>query len=562
MISRYSHILMLVSAILAFAPVLAVDYILDGYVRIRETAVIQSMVDEVTLDTEEAVYDGLKAIRLVLEESPSLCTPTFVRNARDTLRTSLAIRQILVENADGVQYCDLFGQDMAYSVLSPTLTLPGKSETLTAVQSEGYTLPMLKVTRLSGTKFVSAFVHLSPLLERGLPEGLRGATVFRISLTNGTPIYTVGDYSDFAERTNDLAFIAVNSFASDIPIRAEVAMPFVDIRAKYADLDWAFTVIACLMSGGFLFLALQYVRRTGIPAMDLERAIALGELQPFYQPVINLATGRLLGCEVLVRWVKRNGQIVPPGEFIEYAEASGLAIPMTVHLMQQVRNDLSELSQDMPHLKISINLFEGHFHDNTIVEDIQAIFGGSSIRFNQLVFELTERRPISNNVQAASVIAGLHAIGARLALDDVGTGHSNLAYMQTLGVDVIKIDQIFVDMVKPDMAQVPVLNGLISMAHDLGADIVAEGVETESQAIYLRDHGVLQAQGYLFAPALKTDAFIRLARTLNHVTSTSSDTDVLREMAAEAEAKAEARADGDVEAEAETEDGDDDSAAA
>jgi EAL domain-containing protein (putative c-di-GMP-specific phosphodiesterase class I) len=223
---------------------------------------------------------------------------------------------------------------------------------------------------------------------------------------------------------------------------------------------------------------------------------------------------------VLVRWVKRNGKVVPPGDFIDYAEASGLAIPMTVHLMQLVKTELAELSAEMPDLKISINLFEGHFRDNSIVEDVQAIFTGSAIKFRQLVFEITERRPISNNIQAASVIAGLHSIGARLALDDVGTGHSNLAYMQTLGVDVIKIDQIFVDMIKPDTSQVPVLDGLIAMARDIGAEIVAEGVETEAQALYLRNHGVMQAQGYLFAPPLKPESFLTLARALNFVAPT------------------------------------------
>ena len=514
---------MLLSAILAFAPVLAVDYVLDGYIRIRETGTIQTLLDEVTVETQEAVYDGLKSIRIVLEESPSLCTPTFVRNAQNAMRDSLFLRQVIVENADGVQYCDLFGQELNYSVLSQTLSLPGRPETLTVVQLEGYDLPMLKVTRMVGSRFVSAIVYLSPRLILGLPGQLRAATTFRMSLTNGTPIVTIGDYAEFAERTNDRAFIAVNSFASEIPIRAEVAIPFVDVRAGYADLDWAFTIIACVMSAGFLFLALQYVRREAIPAMDIERAIALGELRPYYQPVIDIGTGKLLGCEVLVRWVKRNGKVVPPNHFIEYAEASGLAIPMTVHLMQQVRNELSDLSKEMPNLKISINLFEGHFHDNSIVEDVQAIFGGSPIKFRQLVFEITERRPISNNVQAASVIAGLHAIGARLALDDVGTGHSNLAYMQTLGVDVIKIDQIFVDMIKPGSGQVPVLNGLIAMANDLGADIVAEGVETEAQALYLREHGVVQAQGYLFAPALKPESFLNLARALNYVAPEGED---------------------------------------
>jgi EAL domain-containing protein (putative c-di-GMP-specific phosphodiesterase class I) len=183
--------------------------------------------------------------------------------------------------------------------------------------------------------------------------------------------------------------------------------------------------------------------------------------------------------------------------------------------MQQVRADLSDLCREMPEIKISINLFEGHFRDGTIVEDVQAIFGDSPISFRQLVFEITERRPLSNSIQANSVIAGLHALGARLAMDDAGTGHSNLAYMQTLGVDIIKIDRVFVDMIKPETTQVPVLDGLISMARDLGTEIVAEGVESEAQALYLRARGVVMAQGFLFAPAIKVAPFKELARALN-----------------------------------------------
>jgi sensor c-di-GMP phosphodiesterase-like protein len=100
-------------------------------------------------------------------------------------------------------------------------------------------------------------------------------------------------------------------------------------------------------------------------------------------------------------------------------------------------------------------------------------------------------------------------------MDDVGTGHSNLAYMQTLGVDVIKIDRVFVDMIKPETQTIPVLDGLIAMCRDLGTEIIAEGVETEAQAVYLRSRGVVMAQGWLFAPALKAAAFKDLARALN-----------------------------------------------
>jgi sensor c-di-GMP phosphodiesterase-like protein len=269
------------------------------------------------------------------------------------------------------------------------------------------------------------------------------------------------------------------------------------------------------MSAAFLILALQYVRRSQLPAFDLERAIMAGELKPHYQPVINLRTGALAGCEVLCRWEKRNGETVPPGAFIDYAEITGLAIPMTVSLMQQVRADLSDLCREMPDLKVSINLFDGHFRDGGIVEDVQAIFSGSPISFRQLVFEITERRPLESYAQATSVISGLHALGCRMAMDDAGTGHSNLAYMQTLGIDVIKIDRVFVEMIKPETASVPVLDALIAMARDLGTEIVAEGVETEAQALYLRSRGVVMAQGFLFAPAIRAAQFRELAGALN-----------------------------------------------
>jgi sensor c-di-GMP phosphodiesterase-like protein len=379
---------------------------------------------------------------------------------------------------------------------------------------DSLTTPVIKVTQAFGTaRLVSAFVPIISSDASGLLKRFKPTSMVRIVLTNGTPVLVAGDTSTFDR--GGAEFVSASVIAGELPIRIEAAVPFAMVRADYTDLDVSFTIIACIMSGAFLVLALQYVRRSKLPAFDLERAIASGEIKPYYQPVINLKTGRLSGCEVLCRWEKRNGDVVMPGAFIEYAEITGLAIPMTLSLMQQVKGDLGELCTEMPDMKVSINLFEGHFRDTAIVEDVQAIFGGSSISFRQLVFEITERYPLGNSNTAKAVIAGFHALGVRLAMDDVGTGHSNLAYMQTLGVDVIKIDRVFVDMVKSDTQTVPVLDGLISMCRDLGTDIVAEGVETEAQALYLRSRGVVMAQGFLFAPALKANAFRELARALN-----------------------------------------------
>ncbi len=507
---------MLLCAILAFAPIVAVDYLLDGYVRTREAARVLTVADGIAQRIQAGAYDAIGALRHILADSPSLCTPTFIANVHKQMERSPFLRQVLVENADGVQYCDAFARDVAYTPLSGDLTIPGRTETVAVVKLGDMEQPALRISQAFGTtRIVSAFVPILMQRFELLTSDLGPGAIVRISLSNGDLIHEAGDVAAFDQREGELDFIRDQSFAGELPLRVEAAVPFATVRGDYADLDSALTIIACVMSAFVLLTALQYVRRSQLPAFDLERAIAAGEIKPYYQPVINTKTGRLAGCEVLCRWEKRGGKIIMPGSFIDYAEVTGLAIPMTLSLMQQVKADMSGLCRAMPDLKISINLFEGHFRDVSIVEDVQAIFGGSTISFTQLVFEITERRPIGNSMEAHAVINGLHALGAKLAMDDAGTGHSNLSYMQTLGVDIVKIDRIFVDMVKEDTTQVPVLDGLIAMARGLGTEVVAEGVETEAQAIYLRARGVYLAQGFLFAPAIKAAAFRDLATALN-----------------------------------------------
>ena len=517
--SRYANILTLIAAILAFVPVMGVDYLLDNYVRVRERAQLQQGLDAIGDRIQTGAESAVASLRKVLADSPSLCTPTFIANVHKQMEQSLYLKQVLVENADGVQYCDALGSTVTYARLSPDLAIPGHTETVAVVKFGDLPTPVLKLSQAFGnTRTVSAFVPVVTSENQDLLSAFKPTAMVRISLTNGgAPVLVAGDPAPYDNR-DGTEYVAGEAFAGELPIRIEGAVPFAMVRADYTDLHVSFTVIACIMSAAFLILALQYVRRSKLPAFDLERAIAAGEIKPYYQPVINLRTGQLSGCEVLCRWEKRNGDVVMPGAFIEYAEITGLAIPMTLNLMQQVRQDLADLCIELPDMKISINLFEGHFRDSTIVEDVQAIFGGTTIAYRQLVFEITERHPLHNSTTANAVISGLHALGARLAMDDVGTGHSNLAYMQTLGVDVIKIDRVFVDMIKAETTLVPVLDGLIAMCRDLGTEIIAEGVETEAQALYLRGRGVVMAQGFLFAPALKVGAFKELARALNKTT--------------------------------------------
>lgn len=514
--TRIVHLVTLAAAVVAFAPVLAVDFLLDGYVGVREGAKLQSAVEQVTRECQSSIDSAIASLRRVVAASPTPCSPTFLNAVHDEMQNSLVLRQVVVANADGVQLCDAFGREFDYHPVSVTVPVPGHDETITVVNQPGHDLPSLKITApAAGDRVISAFVPVNPHIVFGLPQALENATMLRMSLTNGTEIVTFGDPTRYDAAADKSAFISAQSIAGQIPLRTEAAIPFALVRIGYADLDVGFTVVACIMSAAFLWLSLQYMRRANNPTFDLERAIAAGQLKPRYQPVVNLMSGQIAGCEVLIRWEKRSGEIVAPGAFIEYAEMSGLAIPMTLSLMEQVRHDLEPLCREQPHLKVSFNLFEGHFRDGTIVEDVISIFEGSAVRYEQLVFEITERQPLDNKAEANATITALHRLGCRVALDDAGTGHSNLAYLHQLGIDIIKIDKVFTDLVKRRTDNVPVLDALIHMAHDLKTDIIVEGVETEEQALFLRAKGVSFAQGYLFAVPLLPGPFVELARRMN-----------------------------------------------
>lgn len=513
---RLKHILLLAGALLAFLPVLGVDYLLDSYIKNNALSRFQDSVNTITSRNQNAVRSAIVAMNRVVKESPSLCTPTFVSNVQKQLLAKQQLAQIIVENKDKVQYCNGYNSVTEYILTSAELPIHDSTETIAIAKVSGSDIPMIRVSSQVGqNKIISAFVHLSADLDGILPNDISENAYLRIGLTNGTKIITSGDVINDVEGDVIHTKVVLSSISNSIPIDARMTISFDSVKAVFADLYLILTIAALVMAIGFLIFVFYFIRRSNIPSIDLERAIIKGEFQPYYQPVVNLKTGQLIGCEVLVRWVKKDGTVLSPGFFIDLAESSGLAVPMTIKLMEQVREDLSELSKHHPELKIGINLFEGHFRNSIIVDDVKAIFSDSNVLFSQLVFEITERRPLTNQIAVDAVVGGLQALGCKLALDDAGTGYSNLAYMERLGVDIIKIDRVFVNMIGNGTSNVPILDGLISMAFDLDAEIIAEGIETEEQAVYLRARGVVQAQGFLFAPALKKEIYIELAQQMN-----------------------------------------------
>lgn len=243
---------------------------------------------------------------------------------------------------------------------------------------------------------------------------------------------------------------------------------------------------------------------------SLERALRLAlrydEFEVDYQPLVDLASGRCVGAEALVRWRRSDGQRVRPDLFIPQAEESGLIIGITHSVIKRVISDQAELLRANPELYISLNLAAADIVDGAFKNVAAQALKGANVPATQLVYEVTERGLIDVE-RAVELLGELRRAGHRIAIDDFGTGYSSLSYLQHLPVDILKIDKCFVDALGTEAVSSPVAAHIVQMAQSLGLKVVAEGVERSEQAQLLIGLGAQIGQGWLFAKPLDAKSF-------------------------------------------------------
>jgi sensor c-di-GMP phosphodiesterase-like protein len=263
-------------------------------------------------------------------------------------------------------------------------------------------------------------------------------------------------------------------------------------------------MVGLLLAWAFYFL-LQ--RQVSIPAL-LRAALRRDEFFIVYQPVVRLDNRRCIGAEALLRWRRQDGSMVGPDLFIPIAEATGLIGSITRRMLDLVGADLAAMVALSPQVRVSVNLAPQDLGCSTIVASLQKMLARSGVKAGNLVVEATERGLIDVTL-ATSVIRDIQAAGIRVAIDDFGTGYSCLSYLDNLRVDYLKIDKSFIDSVGTAAPTNSVVGHIIEMAKSLDLGMVAEGVETEAQAEFLRQRGVQFAQGWLFAKPMRAAEFLR-----------------------------------------------------
>jgi diguanylate cyclase (GGDEF)-like protein/PAS domain S-box-containing protein len=244
---------------------------------------------------------------------------------------------------------------------------------------------------------------------------------------------------------------------------------------------------------------------------DLRHVIERQDLLLYYQPKINLATGRIVGVEALIRWRHSRRGLVPPAQFIPVAEECGLIVPIGRWVLREAcRQARAWQDAGLPAIRIAINISAVEIRAPDFVSSVASSLTDTGLDASRLELELTETSLMQDATSTAAVLRALKDLGVHLALDDFGTGYSSLSYVQRFPIDTLKIDQSFVRDLATDAGAANIVTAVISMGNSLHMRVVAEGIETREQLEFLQIHGCPVGQGFYFSRPVPAQEFAKL----------------------------------------------------
>jgi EAL domain-containing protein (putative c-di-GMP-specific phosphodiesterase class I) len=248
---------------------------------------------------------------------------------------------------------------------------------------------------------------------------------------------------------------------------------------------------------------------------NLRRALERNELSLKYQAKVDFKTGMITGVEALLRWKNLSIGLITPTQFIPVAEETGLIVPIGRWVMKTAcAQNVAWQRQGLPSVCMAVNLSLRQLMDDKLLEDIKAALDDSGMAPNLLELEITESMLMHNPARLIAVLTNIKKMGVRLAIDDFGTGYASLAQIKNFPIDTLKVDRSFIRNLPQDSENRAITEAIIAMGKTLSLTVVAEGVETQAQEDFLRDHICDEMQGFYFSKPIAPDQFGYLLR--NH----------------------------------------------
>jgi sensor c-di-GMP phosphodiesterase-like protein len=503
--------LAIVAGVLAAGmPLVVIHFSLNAYIEHKATEDVRAAAQRAIARAEWRIGQSISALATIGTGPLASCDDVDLLAIRRALIATTPLKEIALKDEAGNSKCQELTGVTRSRALSRDLGAADDRVQVGVVRQIDLNERALRITwhRAGDPLALVAHIPADVFLPDGSSGRAAGDPAVRLMLSEGTLIAVPTDGGD---PTQDADAIHAQNQSTRYPLMASASVSRAAAFSEHA----ALRGIGQLIGGMFavLMFALAILipwRARSSPIVEMERALEANEFIPYYQPIVDLRSGTIVGAEVLMRWRKSNGTIVPPAVFIPLAESSGLIIDMTRAIMRAARDEFATVLGPRPGIKVGFNLTANHFKNDAVVQEVREVFADSPIRFSQVTLEVTEREPLEDLDMARHVIARLQELGCSVAIDDVGTGHGGLSYLLKLGANCIKIDKMFIDAIGTERYSTPIIETLVELANRMRMEILAEGVENVEQVKYLRDSGIFLAQGYAFARPLPGAQFREL----------------------------------------------------
>jgi c-di-GMP phosphodiesterase len=464
---------------------------------------LQSLADNIIKTAEYSIDYGILTAFDAIAKTSEPCSPAGKLQLQELVHAKSIVKDIVVLGPDNTVKCSSFELPTSATTVSQRVPARNDSFALHNVMLAGR--DMLGVSwQHSDLMSILVALDFDAQLFASLPPEIRDDSRGMLAVSGNGAVATFGRDLKIEE---SFATRAVSErFPVSMMLRIDDACLALWNGQNRALFIWLGVFCGLLASA----LAVRELRRPASPRQMLERALSNGEIRPFAQATFDIASCRITGCEILMRWIKPTGELVPPSSFIPLAEATDMIRAMTHRIIEETLTAFSAHLAANSQFAVAFNVVPAHFVARDFADELLKLTHAAKVAPKQVVLEITERQSFEDAHQMKAAVDTLQRHGFKVALDDMGTGHNGLSHVQDLGVDVIKIDKKFVDFVGHDPAADAIVELLVGLAKKLGLKTVAEGIEREEQRLALQQAGVTSGQGYLVGKPQPLPEFLRV----------------------------------------------------
>jgi c-di-GMP phosphodiesterase len=504
-----THVAMLAASVGLFlaAGHFAAKAVIDGHQKRQ----LEELADVALRRAEVAVNFGAATLDELAAKGALNCDQGTLQAVRLHVYQRAAVKDIRLANRDGSVICSAYSETLEFDSgwIDRTDMLSSHDGRLLLFRVDQFSGVALGVLRdVNEKNSLIAILGINSYLFDIMPAELRDHSEVLLRLKAGPEVARFSSGHDAL-----LHSVSIDNSSTRYPLEATIRVDTGILQRWNNEAYWPTMCVAFGLGIVFGFLLTKTRPRLEGPIADIDEALARHEFKPFFQPTFDLGSGEIVGCEVLARWVRRDGTVVSPINFIPLAESSGRIGPLTWQILSAALKDASYLLRENKNFKMSFNVAPRHLLSDGFIEALRDIIVGARVSARQIVLEVTERSELPSIEGAAAVVKELRELGFRVAMDDVGVGNSGLSQIKGLGANTIKIDKFFVDTITEDEAAATIVAMLVRLARDLRMTVVAEGIETTEQIQALIACGVEEGQGYVVSPPLPFPNFSELLQS-------------------------------------------------